>query len=394
MREVRAVSAACRVTGPPRGDRKVIPRWRTFQVSMAMGELFPPTSSGKDERAGRPHRGIERLQEDFRFNEVGPVASDLIGAALVLGQPESARDVAERVIERQIPASPSTRRVAERLLEATDRDPTELISQQIIDVDGEKHRGKLRRLLRVNPHNALRWTDLARLQTVIGKDKRAQRAMLVAQGLAPENRHVLRSAARLAIHHHRPDEARAILLSAQRTRHDPWLLACEISAADIAGERSGLLRIARQLLADQRFSDHELSELASTVATVFLGEGDLKASRQLFRQALRSPSDNSIAQFTWASPALGLHYDERALAEPAFWEARAIAAHRGGDWQRATEEARRWLADQPFASRPAELGSYEASKGGDFKMGLELAERAINANPKEFHYVTMRRSAC
>jgi tetratricopeptide (TPR) repeat protein len=379
--------AARRVTGPPRGDRKVIPRWRSFRVSMALGELLPLSS----ERGERPWAsrtdGLGRLREDFCASEIGPVASDLMGAALVLGQRESARDVAERVIGRQIPATAAARIVAERLLEAGDGAPPELTAREIVDLDEDARRDELRelrRLQRQSPYNALRWTDLARLQTVLGKDRNAKRAMLAAQGLAPEDRHVLRSAARLAIHFHRPDEARAILLRAPRTRHDPWLLACEISAADIAGERSGLLRTARQLLADGRFSDHELSELASAVATIELGAGDLRASRQLFRQALRAPSDNSIAQVTWASPALGLRYDEQALAAPASWEARAIAAHRGGDWRQATQEAQHWLVDQPFASRPAELGSYEASKGGDFEMGLKLAEQAIHANPKEF----------
>jgi tetratricopeptide (TPR) repeat protein len=351
---------------------------------MAMGELYPlPGERGERVWVNRVD-GLQRLQEDFRSSEIGPIASDLLGAALVLGQRESAREVAERVLDGQIPATAAARKVAERLLATNDRTPAELTAGEIVDLDRNVRRGELRRLLRKNPYNALRWTDLARLQTVLGKDRHAERAMLTAQGLAPEDRHVLRSAARLAIHFHKPDEARAILLRAQRTRHDPWLLACEISAADMAGERSTLLRAARQLLSDERFSDHELSELASAVATIELGAGDLRASRQLFRQALRAPSDNSAAQFTWATPTLGLGYDERALAASASWEARAIAAHRDGDWRRATEESQRWLDDQPFASRPAELGSYEASKGGDFATGLKLAEQALRANPNEF----------
>jgi tetratricopeptide (TPR) repeat protein len=351
---------------------------------MAMGELHPlPAEHGERPWAQRTE-GLSHLREDFRSHEIGPIASDLLGAALVFDQPDIAKDVALRVISNQIQATGASRKVAERLLETSNRAPAILTADEIVDLNPNQQRGELRRLLRDNPHNALRWTDLARLQTVLGKDRQAERAMLVARGLAPEDRHVLRSAARLAIHLHRPDEARAILLRAQRTPHDPWLLACEISAAELAEERSTLLGAAHQLLADQRFSDHELSELASAVATIQLGAGDLPAAQQLFRQALKSPSDNSAAQFTWATPTLGVDYDERALSVPASWEARAIAAHRNGDWRGATEEAERWLDDQPFASRPAELGSYEASKGGDFTTGLRLAEQALRANPKEF----------
>jgi tetratricopeptide (TPR) repeat protein len=351
---------------------------------MAMGELHPLPAEHCERPWAHRTEGLAHLREDFRSHEIGPIASDLLGAALVLDEPDSAKEVADRVNKGQIPTTGTSRRVAARLLEIGDRAPAELTADEIVDFDPDKQRGELRRLLRKNPHNALRWTDLARLQTVLGKDRHAERAMLVAQGLAPEDRHVLRSAARLAIHLHRPDEARAILLRAQRTPQDPWLLACEISAAELAEERSTLVGAARRLLADQRFSDHELSELASAVATIELGAGDLPASRQLFRQALKSPSDNSAAQFTWATPTLGLDYDERALSVPASWEARAIAAHRSGDWRGATEEAERWLHDQPFASRPAELGSYEASKGGDFTTGLRLAEQALRANPREF----------
>jgi hypothetical protein len=115
--------AARGVTGPPRGDRKMIPRWRSFQVSMALGELRP-LSSERGERPWAGHvDGLERLRKDFCASEIGPVASDLMGAALVLGQRESARDVAERVIDRQIPATAASRRVAERLLEAGDDAP-------------------------------------------------------------------------------------------------------------------------------------------------------------------------------------------------------------------------------------------------------------------------------
>jgi tetratricopeptide (TPR) repeat protein len=352
---------------------------------MALGELLPLPAHRKDRlAAASSFKTLEHLRDDFVRAKIAPVASDLMGAALVLGQKDTVRDVAEMVMGGRLAATDASRRLAERVLESEQELPGELSTTRILDLDSDARRGDLRRLLAESPRNALRWTDLARLQTAIGKDHEASRSMRVARGLAPEDRHVLRSSARLAIHQHRPDSARAILLASPRTSQDPWLMACEISAADLTGQRSPLVRAARQLLADERFSDHELSELASVIATIELQAGDLRASRQLFRHALRAPSDNSIAQITWAAPTVGMDYDEQALAVPASWEARAIAAHRGGDWQRATDEATHWLDDQPFASRPGELGSYEASKGGDFKKGLELAERALHANPKEF----------
>jgi tetratricopeptide (TPR) repeat protein len=350
---------------------------------MALGELSPLPAEQKRGLSAANAATLAHVRDDFTRAPVSAIASDLMGAALVLDQRETVLDVAEMVISEKLPAGAATRRVAERVLESGDGADA-LPSAEILDPNGDAQRGELRRLLAESPRNALRWTDLARLQTAIGKDREADRAMKVARALAPEDRHVLRSSARLAIHSHRPGDARALLQAAARTRRDPWLMACEISAAEIMEERSPLIRNARELLADARFSDYELSELASVLATIELEAGDLRASRQLFRKALQTPSDNSIAQVTWAAPQLGMEYDEQALAVPASWEARAIEAHRSGDWDRASDEATRWLDDQPFASRPGELGSYEASKGGDFQRGLELAERAIPANPKEF----------
>lgn len=351
---------------------------------MELGELSPLPVRAKTKPSDTDSVTLQHVRDDFAHAPISPIASDLMGVALVLDQRESVRDVAEMVIAGKLAAAPATRRLAERVLESDAARPAGASTVEILDPDSDARRGQVRRLLAESPRNPLRWTDLARLQTAIGKDRAADRAMKVARTLAPEDRHVLRSSARLAIHVHRAGQARALLLAAPRTRQDPWLMACEIAAADIIKERSPLIRNARELLADGRFSDFELSELASVLATIELEEGDLRASRQLFRRALRAPSENSVAQVTWAAPQLGIDYDEQALAVPGSWEARAIEAHRSGDWQRASNEATRWLEDQPFASRPGELGSYEASKGGDFQWGLKFAEQAIHANPKEF----------
>jgi tetratricopeptide (TPR) repeat protein len=147
---------------------------------------------------------------------------------------------------------------------------------------------------------------------------------------------------------------------------------------------SKLVSIAGRLLLDKNFTPRELSELACALGTVELRRGEFGRSRKLFTDALTDPSDNSVAQIAWASPTLGLEYDRDTLSTPTAWEARAIAAHRDGRWKMAIDEAQMWIRDQPFASRPAALASYEASKGGMFELGASLARGALEANPDEF----------
>jgi tetratricopeptide (TPR) repeat protein len=243
---------------------------------------------------------------------------------------------------------------------------------------------ELRSRLVANPRNAFRWVDFARLYTIEGERRKAQRAMDVAYALAPEDRHVLRSASRLAFHHGRTDKAHAILAGAERTNRDPWLVASEIATATAAGSQPGMVRRAREMLESGRFSDFDLTELASALATLELTAGDLRTARRLFRRALAQPTDNTIAQATWASPQLRLSIDPSTLSSPSSWEARAMAAQRVGDWEPATDQAWSWLEDQPFASRPAVFGSYEASKGGQFERGAEFALRGLKANEDEF----------
>lgn len=209
--------------------------------------------------------------------------------------------------------------------------------------------------------------------------------MRIALNLAPEDRYVLRSAARLAIHDRRHSDAHDILVNAARTPYEPSLLAVEVSISTLAGRRSRHLRRAREMLASGRYSSRELSELASVMGTLEIEAGSDRRASRLFRQALKTPTDNSVAQAEWAAQRLlSFKVDERSLSIPTSWEARAWAASRAGDAKAAIGEARHWQRDQPFASRPAELGSYEAAKIADFESGIAFAEAGLIANPGTF----------
>jgi tetratricopeptide (TPR) repeat protein len=359
------------VINPPRGERNIIPRWRSFDETRRRGELGP--LPGPTRRNWKPSTANRELRsEDFKKRPIGPIAADLVGSALVVGKSEVALEAAREIDSGRLAVSPLARELAQELLSPSARDRAEL------------RIGDLRRRLAHNPRNALRWTDLARHYTVTGKALKAERAIRIALELAPENRHVLRCAARLFVHQGKLDRAQALLAGAARTRHDPWLIASEIATAMAAGQPPTTVRRARALLDSSDFSNFDLTEMASALATLEMDAGDARLSRKLFRRSLEEPTENSVAQAAWAARRVQLEVDEEALSTPSSWEARAIAAQRAGKWKGAVAEASRWWEDQPFASGPAVFGSYEASKGGDFEKGFRFAQDGLVANAGEF----------
>jgi hypothetical protein len=110
-----------------------------------------------------------------------------------------------------------------------------------LDTDGSNPTGidigSIRRHVHRYPEDALSWVDLALGFVSKGVKDKAQRAMTVALQLAPNDRHVLRSAARMYLHLDDPEHAHDVLKRNDATKFDPWLVAGEIALSS-AAERS------------------------------------------------------------------------------------------------------------------------------------------------------------
>ena len=354
-----------------------MPRWRSYAETAALGEL-DPSRAASPPRWTSSTRSLERREWDFSAEPQRIFAADLVSSAVVLGPTPKALEAARLILDD--PAASQLAKDAARMVaslrSSEEAGPSLGISEQV---------GRLRRSLREQPRNAVRWANLARLRTITGNPDHARSAMRIGLALAPSDRYVLRSAARLSIHRHESDRAHQILARSPQTTQDPWLLAAEISSAAVADRRSRNIRRARSMLASDQYSARSMTELASVLGTLELKAGDDRAARRLFRQALEEPTENSLAQANWASERIqSFEVDAQGFDIPRRWEALAITASRRGDWKAAVSQARCWQDDQPFASRPAEFGSYEASMGGDFLAGVQFAERGLTANPGEF----------
>ena len=171
--------------------------------------------------------------------------------------------------------------------------------------------------------------------------------------LAPNNRYVLRSAARLHTHTGDPERANDILRHGKATNADPWLLATELSTANLAGKAQKHANVARKLLEARRHSPFELAELASSLATLDAHAADFKRARNFFRRSMAEPNENVVAQARWAATHNIFELPEGALNLPRVYEARAWQDFYNGDWSSALAAGEGWLNDQPFSVDPA-----------------------------------------
>lgn len=361
----------------PEGDRNVIPFWRDPQHT-APQELASAlsTKTRLDDVARLEH------EQDWVAHRTLGFALDLIGSGVVLGASPSVRDAAEFILETQGSPEPA-KELARRVLgEASSSgedgalfDPTPFEARQQV------HR--LRMKLQNDPRNAIAWAEMARYYTILGQRDQAARAMVMALALAPNNRYVLRAAARLAVHHGEFEHAHAIVSRSGVTPSDPWLVATELATAGPAEKRPRLVKHGRRMLEGGGFAARSTTELASALGTLEVRSGADRKARRLFEESLREPNDNAIAQGEWISHVLpSVAVDQTLLQESA--EARAIRYGNAMESDKALEAAWEWHRDQPFASGPGELGSYHASLAGAYREGAAIAESALTANPGEF----------
>ena len=241
-------------------------------------------------------------------------------------------------------------------------------------------------MLHAQPKDPITWVELSRVYAILGHREQAKRSMIIGLQLANNNRFVLRSASRLWVHLDDPEQAHHILTKAERTPHDPWLLAAEIAVGSIDGRKPKFVKIARKMLTDERFSRGHISELAAAVATLELKFGSANRSKKLFRLSLEDPTENSIAQAAWASRKYNfIHFNDRYLKRSNAFEAESWGHYQRSQWSEAVEKCKLWHFDQPFSSRPNIQGSCVTAVAlEDYETSKWFADRGLMANPADF----------
>lgn len=358
-------------------NRKVIPRWRDSRITIHLGELDSPTTVSA---GALPEKDFLIKLADWHEHKSFRYAADLVSSAVVLGRHEEAKEAA-RYILGENKFSAAMAQLARVVLD--DSHPLNPFDHYLAPV---KHNwmeitaAKLR--LRVDPHNALAWIDLGRHYTNAGQISKAAKCVVAALALQPNNRFVLRSAARFYIHRGDAERAHYLLYKSPATQFDPWLLSAEIATASVLEVTPRYMRVARRMIESGHYPPLHTSELLTAIGTLELMSGVRRKARQLFDRALIQPTENAVAQATWTiNKGIELNANLLETMSELSHEAKAIKLFLESKWQESSMEGQKWLEDQPFSIRPAVHSSYVLSTIlEDYSRSVTVLQQSLAAN--------------
>ncbi len=317
-------------------------------------------------------------------------AAELISAAITYNRYEVAEDAARYALSQRRQVTNSIVRLAGRILGTRTH---EVIPQETSIVEQTRSEAvkaiqEGRRLVHAFPANPMAFVEIARGHTVLGQGLKAERAMGQALRLAPQHRPVLRAASRL--YQLRKDPLRGLLLLRRQsvTKSDPWLVAAELAMAKAAEQSPKFVRLGRELLESGHFHPFHVSELAAALATLELENGRDRRARQLFRVSLEEPTQNSVAQATWAERQQNslTVFDENQSVTDKYptSEAWFFANMYEQNWKESIKAVQEWLYSEPFSTRPVLFGSQVATIAvGNHHLSKQLVETGLRADPND-----------
>ena len=361
--------------------RLLVPRWRSLSVTLSSDELAVPCR-------------VEALQADSHYSpdlesklkrwtlEPGLItAGEAVGVCLVEAQEVRAVDAAKFLSSSATTPTSFLRQMAEIALY---RAETQFENAKVAKSSVQAEKALWRQRIRLHPTNALGWVELALHDIIAGKRESAKRYMITALSLAPNNRHVLRSASRLFLHLGDPERAYDIVARSDGVRRDPWLMAAEVALAELVDRKPRFVITGRKMVAGDNYDAGQVTELAGAIGTVELSDGRRKIARDLFRKSLRSPTGSSLAQAEWASPRIGLEPVPLGQLESAREadEARVFHFLREEQFDKIPQACAAWSRSEPYSVRPHEHASGASCMIGNHEETLDWTEKGLRIRAK------------
>jgi tetratricopeptide (TPR) repeat protein len=362
-------------------DRQVLPQWRTFKDALTKGELGSPST--RKVKGIDPSPFIQEKESDWKTNKELPFALDFISAAFVFEiRTPAVIEAAEFLLASEDRVHKIGVRLAKKVLGIHDAVAGDNPPQSRIQIVGALKQLKAKRINQ--PRNAFVWTDLARLYTILGQLSQAQAAIKIALALEPNERFVIRSAARFLHHVKAHDEALSLLRRNPKTIEDPWLLAAETAASAAAKTVPRFAKTGLLFLEKKDINPFHTSELASALATLEMRAGKHRHSNKLFAKSLHRPTQNALAQAVWATKLAGLsQLNPELLSRAKATEAITLDYYNRGAWKELIEAADKWAKDEGFSARPFGIASSIASSLLDQpQRGEDIANDGLKVNPK------------
>jgi len=351
--------------------RRILPRWRDSR-SAPSGQDFLSLKNAKP--LAWQQSSLQQKIADFNLQPSIGTAAELMSIARLERVDEEAQRAAQFLLEQK-------NRAPESILILARSISTGVNEFTSIEQDINKQVAHVRAQLRLQPRNAMLWSDLSRHYASIGDRRRALRSMQTARSLEPDHRWLLRTAARFLVHQEDPISAHKLLASHPRTRHDPWLIAAELACAQVANRAPKFWSQAKDILRFDRFSPSHVTELATAVAMFELEEGKRKHARKLVERALVAPTENTLAQVFWAQEDKhlpdGQQWNELVHRANAAFEAEYRLHMNDGNLLAARKSVGQWLEDEPFAARPCGELAFIASLLDDYETTSAMSKKVL-----------------
>ena len=383
-------------------DRHVIPNWRSFGATASLGELNTcQTISTKP----IVDYDIDEYIIDFRLNRTLIHASELISAAIANNKQDlrEVEDAAYFIIDNKNKATKLQQELAIEMIypELFQRQHPKYYSEEedlkYFDNYKEKTRQKIKETkdsLNQFSNNPVLYVELSRYYSILGEEDKSIHAMRIAMHLAKNNRFVFRCATRLFVHYN--SEENGYLEQIQRylqktsiVAHDPWLMSAEISLSTMLDKSSKYIKKGIGIIDSKNYSPFSCTELASNIATIEMFHGNRKKSKILFKEALKDPNDNTLAQVKWASrkdptlESLEVSLDKFNIKKK--FEALTYDSYFGKkNFDVTLKHAIHWLIDQPFSKDAAMFGSnIAATLVSDQDKAIALVKAGLLSHPDD-----------
>jgi len=221
----------------------------------------------------------------------------------------------------------------------------------------------LKKYVREYPLNPIAWLDAAYYYSLLGQKEKASKAITIALNINSENTYILRSASRFFVYQNRPDKALFYLRKACNAKNDPQIMSAEIAISEISSTKSRLVKIAQKNINNLLQNTAVSTELLASLSTLEFLYGKRREGIRLIKEALESPNENSLTQAVSLQNRGYIKYsiDLSSVNVAHRYEADSWIELKAGNYEKAFEEAKKWLIYQPISSRAAIYASYLAS---------------------------------
>ncbi|WP_343589133.1 hypothetical protein [Flavobacterium sp.] len=379
-------------------NRLLVPNWRDFKRTTKLGEL------GLHNEIRSLEIDNSKIKLDWNNSKNIGVAADLINNSFISNDLFS-KELDEAIKYAELNSNDTSTSLISLIakikseINPKNEDSNKILEKNIDSINEfnslindnlfNKIISKTKNLTKNQIHNSINWIELARLYTIKNQIEKANKCVIIALNLSPNNRFVLRSAVRFFIHTYQEEKAIYYLKKSEATKEDPWLISAHIATSKIIGRYSPFIKVGEKIVSSSKFSDFDITELSSSLATLELEHGSFKKSKPLLDLSLRNPNDNSLAQFEWLSKKDNrLRFDSdffKQVKNP--FEAFAYENFEKGNFHESFYNCINWYLDFPYSKRPLVFGSYIASILEDYNASIIMCLAGLRLNNFEISFL-------